>query len=441
MPNVWSAQYNVVESGEVWRIRVERPLDQVEEGPVDLRGWCVFKTADTSIAIVDRDGKELSISQKIPRPDVQQTFAGQAPDDLLLLSGFEAKIHAEDAPLKLFYWSGDQRAQFGEISVKPMDAAALEGDDEYLFLHNDTNKSVEQHKGEVVASAKSLAAWRQNFALMKGWEREFGCKTAMLVAPSKEEVLPEKYPFKRGRPTTIDAFLEVAKGHPLVFPRTALKRQRNLSYSRIDTHWTDYGAVTAAREVLKWWQLPDAELPNRFLVKQEIGDLGSKMAPARSEHILFMDFPAKDHLVFTNGVRNNGNITVYENESSTVDKSLLVCGDSFGTNLAAALVAAFRHVTFIYKPGSFDADLATILKPDYVLLQITQRFLIGEPNLGQSVFDIAARKLLASEGDALPFDKMVRAPAAKLEQLHGIVEATRRAFDTLVAAIDGDAQL
>jgi hypothetical protein len=118
-------------------------------------------------------------------------------------------------------------------------------------------------------------------------------------------------------------------------------------------------------------------------------------------------------VVFTNGVNNNGNISVYECKEAAIDESCIIFGDSFGENLAKALSKTFRQLIYTYKPASFDVKLIEMMRPKYVVLEITQRFLVGQPSFAKTIFDIAADKI--NEYPALKKQEVVQSMRAYLD--------------------------
>lgn len=100
-------------------------------------------------------------------------------------------------------------------------------------------------------------------------------------------------------------------------------------------------------------------------------------------------------LVFDNAITNQGCIRVFRNPSAPQQARLLIFGDSFGTNLAIAFSGVFAEVTYAYRPAGFDPVLARLVEPDYVLLEITQRFLHGLPDIDSSIYGTIAGKLRA----------------------------------------------
>ncbi|WP_062732554.1 hypothetical protein [Sphingobium abikonense] len=294
-------------------------------------------------------------------------------------------------------------------------AQALLGRMGQLFLIGDTNDSVGQFTRSGKLSESSASEWSDIFARLPGWEQQFGLEKIMLmIAPAKEEILRDHYPFRRASNTVFDDFLKRFGNGPVIMPRWELWNSRHLAYSAVDTHWTDYGATIAARTLAKRWDLPIDAFPNEFAVKQSNGDLGSKLQPATSYFgLVFCDLPP-DRLVFDNEITNHGNIRVYRNASAPIAGKLLIFGDSFGTNLTEALSYGFQEVVYAYQPAGVDTNLVQLVKPTHLLLQITQRFVHGAPATDHSIFE-SGRKKLATMTDQERDQAKARLQAAPAE--------------------------
>jgi hypothetical protein len=273
-------------------------------------------------------------------------------------------------------------------NLSPSDPQALLGRMGQLFLTGDTNDSVGQFTRSASLSDASVKGWTDAFAKFPRWQEEFDlAQISLLIAPAKEEVLREYYPFRRAQATVFDDFLKRFADQPVIMPRWELWNRRQLSYSNTDTHWTDFGATVAAQTVLKRWGIAYDALPAQFTVEQKIGDLGIKLDPPVSSFELTFSENMAERLLFDNGVINQGCVRVYRHSSAPFPGKILIFGDSFGTNLAEAMSYIFQEVVYAYQPAGVDPELVDIVGPTHMLLQITQRFVHGAPATGHSIFE------------------------------------------------------
>lgn len=273
-------------------------------------------------------------------------------------------------------------------------AQALHGRMGQLFLSQDTNDSVTQFTRPGSLSDVSVRSWTDVFSRFPGWKSDFGLhRISLLIAPAKEEILRDYYPFPRASGTVFDDFMKRFKDEPVIMPRWELWNARTLSFAETGTHWTDFGATVAAQTVLKRWELPVDGMPSAFTVKQKIGDLGHKLHPASSNFELCFSEKMSERLVFDNGIHNHGCVHIYRNPAAPIGGKLLIFGDSFGTNLAAAMSYAFREVVYTYQPAGVDPALVAMLAPTHMLLQITQRFVHGAQMTNHSIFEKGRSKI------------------------------------------------
>ena len=272
---------------------------------------------------------------------------------------------------------------------------ALRGLDSMLFLGGDSNDSIKMFTTDVALTHEVRKSWQTYMESLKNVQSEFNIKSyAVLIAPSKEEIFPSLYPFPKAKNRLIDHFIREFKNEEnLIWPKWELYNTRFLSYCTTDTHWTDYGAYIAALSLFKKWQIDKFVDESSFKVKHWIGDLGSKLDPMESSRSLVFSDTLQINTVFNNYIINNGFIKVIENASSLTNESLLIFGDSFGSNLSTALGMYFSKVIYSYQPAAFDPELISFFNPSYMLLQTNQRFINTSDMRHRSVLANACNKI------------------------------------------------
>ncbi len=256
-----------------------------------------------------------------------------------------------------------------ETSIKT-EPKVIRGKNNYLFLDNDSNKSVDQYIGKYLIHDSLFDKWQLYFDLVVSRSTN----NIMLVVPNKEELFPDFYPFKRSNNTLIDRFLQKFNSY-CFYPLQELKQNRELSYMKTDTHWTDYGAFICAQNILKLFGLDAhiSKLADKFFIKQVHGDLGSKLVHLESSYCLKSSdvFNAS----FDNSISNRGLIKIYDNIEAPVNDCLVVFGDSFSFNLVPYLGLIFIRVVYVHTIASTDIELLLHEKPKYVLYEMNQRFI------------------------------------------------------------------
>lgn len=209
----------------------------------------------------------------------------------------------------------------------------LRGGANYLFLANDVNQRTDQFAGELRISTTAISSWN---SYLRNLNKKFtagGIKACLLIAPAKEEIFPDFYPHPRGLILLIDEFMDKFRGGiTILFPLEEIAKECVLTYSRIDSHWTDYGAKIAANSVLRNLGLEEYSsfLPSEFRVRSSCGDLGIKIVPPVFGPVLSL---AKQSLnskeTLNNHVNNNGRIRLMEDPNAALHKTLVIFGDSF----------------------------------------------------------------------------------------------------------------
>lgn len=374
---------------------------------------------------IEKD-KFLVLAGHIERGDSETTVqieqAGAVLIECAAAPGFCLTVPLQQGIYVLSLWHKDERLRQWEILPAERIAAARDGmvtsresgaaetgeGKPYaipgrmgdLFLAGDSNDSVGQFTENRCLSPSAAAAWENVFSHFPIWKQQFNLeKIGLLIAPAKEEIRREYYPFARAKHTILDDFMARFRSKDIIFPKWELWGRRDLAYSNTDTHWTDFGATAAALALLRAWELPLTGLPSTFQVRQRIGDLGNKVRPELCSFELSFCPQVRERKIFDNEVLNQGNIRVYRNNNAEIKEKLLIFGDSFGENLSEALTGCFSHIVYTYQPSGLDPDFVSLVKPKFVLLEIAQRFLHGHPATGNSVLLKAQEKTKNSNID------------------------------------------
>lgn len=266
----------------------------------------------------------------------------------------------------------------------------------YLFLDNDTNRSVDQYTGRLLLDEVGLSRWRAYAEALRSMDESSGATVRLMICPAKEELFQDVYPHKRAARTPIDQVSEVCAGPQWVCLLDALRSERELTYSTVDTHWSDYGAKVGAIEYLRSVGLSHVtgNLPQDFYARGVYGDLGGKVDGGQSG--IFMTL-AKGYRFsvprFDNGIGNHGRVWVYMNEDADIEQTLVLFGDSFAVSMSAILASVFSRVVYCYTAAGIDPEIVRVERPAYVLAQTNQRFVVNAPSAEASVFRQVAQKV------------------------------------------------
>lgn len=290
--------------------------------------------------------------------------------------------------VSIFFKSTNQEVPFFSLKCTSI-LKVLRGRDNWLFLDNDSNNSVSQFKGEVLISNDELEMWRQFLIKTKLINN-----SVLLIPPSKESVFSQYYPFNRANITPIDQLFSLFNelNTMYLYPADMLRSQVN-SYSKTETHWSYRAAMHVSNMVIQSF-IPNNVLDISFFSfenKKWYGDLGSKVSPSEyscyeclSDSIVES---CRSKLVFTNYLPTQGLIEKYHNDNSVLDKRLIVFGDSFSTSMLPYFITVFKSVILVRSNASLIQEMIDFEKPDFVLFEITERFILKAPRIFEHISD------------------------------------------------------
>ncbi|EGF93586.1 alginate o-acetyltransferase AlgJ [Asticcacaulis biprosthecium C19] len=282
----------------------------------------------------------------------------------------------------------------------------LEGKDGFLFLDNDSNGVLSQHTGKTLLSEGSRAQWRETLALRAQKLAEVGLRLYFVVPPDNHAICPEKLPDSvvpaAERPVhQIKAIADSIDNITFVYPLPEIQAEKRnqLMVCTTDSHWSHAAAYVAYRTVMA--ELAKARPDIRILdwvditfdERDFLGDLGSKLAPQVTGRTVYGKVTApRAKQVSDNKVVNRGNIVVYEQPDAGLPSAVMF-RDSYGLWLSPFLAQSFRRLVVIASPV-YEHDYILEEKPDFVLMELSERFLIRPPN---DLTDPTTRALIAAK--------------------------------------------
>lgn len=291
----------------------------------------------------------------------------------------------------------------------------LVGEDGWLFLDHDTNRSVDQYLGRVALSDGAKSAWETYFSRVVSLREELNFTFVQMFAPSKEIVYEDFYPHRhnKGQSRPIHEVLKlVPESITAVYPFEALRPVAGAmdTFDRGDTHWNEYGASVAAHAAFSavGCETRSPKL-NRYVVKVRPGDLDTKIPGHTIGEQIFSKRNPAAVCTFKSSVENRGKVEVIENPTAP-DRTLVIFGDSFGTRLQLVLRDDFRRIVHVHA-HSLDASLLRLLRPDVVLAEMVDRFVISPPS-DPATFQVV--NILK--------EKFARLSQAELEKIRAIFE-------------------
>lgn len=286
-----------------------------------------------------------------------------------------------------------------------------EGRDGWLFLIGGSNGVLDQYR-------VSFARWR----LLRGWRRLIEARSARAQALGiryLHVIVPEKLSVydDRTRDLAYDPRRSPARAlgrrlirNPafvdLLAPLRAARDGPAPLYYRTDSHWTYDGCLLAYRTLMRaCGAVPPAGLDQRQRYEvTSVRDLGEKLPARPVETAMHGKIDYEARRVFASPLveayeaagraidLHVGAHVRFRNESPDADpRTVVLFGDSyahFAPIMLTGLVAeTFREVHFVWS-SSIDWSYVAAVKPDLLLFEIAERFLVRLPDDG---FDVAAQ--------------------------------------------------
>ena len=273
--------------------------------------------------------------------------------------------------------NGFLRAHILHASTSRM---VIVGRDGFLFYTGE--EALENYMGLKPMTDCELESWVQLFERRALWLASRNIPFAVLIVPDKETVYPEKMPIARGtRKTRVDRIVSALRSRtsiPLIDLRSVLTSERKNynTYYLTDTHWSQWGAYSAYRELLA-------------LLNRSAPQIGPPVEPSALSHgivyqpgdlnlMLGMNsiaLEAKDTFeprTQTHVTSGPDDLVMTAGTSNPAQPRLLFIRDSFG---AALMPYLDRHFSRIYAPKTWTFDAADVdrERAGVVVFEIVER--------------------------------------------------------------------
>lgn len=278
----------------------------------------------------------------------------------------------------------------------------LEGQDGWLFLTNDGNRSDALFTGALQLPPWGwIAWWRYGRALARLEQGRDAPRLAFVIAPAKESVLPGHYPLPRGTRVLTDRVLSILRwaGVAPVYPVARLAAHPG-SYCRTDTHWSHLGAFIALEACLERFGLQgDWRGQIDFTPTEVMGDLGGKVSPPVTDPMLVARWPGRGSVVrclYRSGLDSTGEIVVFETADAPIPEVLVVFGGSSAATLAYLASRIFARVVRINCP--LTQPVTDVIRAEgarYVICQTNERYLMRAPRVVARLQDSAIPRTIA----------------------------------------------
>lgn len=157
----------------------------------------------------------------------------------------------------LIYMNNLLKVKLFGISPVP---GVMMGKEGWLFLHKQNLRpsTIDYYRALSPMTPEQLDNWRRQLEKRRDWLAQKGIDFLFVVVPNKNTIYPEYMPdrIRKANPVSrMDQLLEHLRKNstvPFIDLRPALleAKSRYPVYSATDTHWNDYGAYIAYREII-----------------------------------------------------------------------------------------------------------------------------------------------------------------------------------------------
>ena len=365
-----------------------------------LQGWFLDES-DSPISLVVLSGCEvIPLTLSRPRSDVISKILGDSPEDHPKLHcGFSQQVKLKHSS---FCIGVVKEGRFIQILTGAIEGKfqILKGENGWLFLDNDTNKSIEQHTGKFRLSRTAKAEWKEYLESLTNYSLSKKLPVCLLVAPSKEMEYQQYYPYKFSKQAPIRKLTELIPDTlNFVLPIQELRNLDRRSFRVCDTHWSVHGARLASQLVsskLSLKAVSELDIFNSdvYQRKRLSGDLGSKLFPAQLHNEdRLISFSYREKVIYDNNIDNFGRVICMLNREALLGESLLVFGSSSSYTMFDYLSRLYTNIVFVHTAGNIDHDVIEAVRPDCLCLQTNARFVVKAPKFKGSVFEyIKAKK-------------------------------------------------
>lgn len=285
----------------------------------------------------------------------------------------------------------------------------LFGDQNWLFFNSKTKEetdSVADFLGTNRYSDKLLSENIDHLVKEIGHMKKFGAEVYVMIVPNKATVYPELMPVdyknRQAEESKADQIIKALKtrGIKVIETKEALlnAKEKAVVYRRTDTHWNNFGAFVAYKEIEKALRrdkvagIRPLEVVQMSKVTQACGDL--------QRYLFDMDNCLDENweLTYNRSLdaeclnTGKGNLPLNAEETTCTvpaksGKKMLMIRDSFAEAFMPMLSSQFRESVYMWRTFVDDDEIRRRIKeekPDIIILEYLERF-VGY--IGSNIFE------------------------------------------------------
>ena len=282
----------------------------------------------------------------------------------------------------------------GEIPNSPQVSIAdrkekekvLHGKDGWLFLHNDSNKTLDHLTGQLKIEESTLKSWLDILKSRCNFFSEKNKKFIHFICPEKEvvycEQLPRNIKISEERPINmILTKLDDNTHSKIIYPD--LSNDKYLTYTKGDTHWSYHGAYEGFLNIIDKLNILGASINYydidrySFTTEYQASDLLIKTDSTNIEPIKFTKSITDAKCIFSNDFKTSGRVQIFNNVQALNNKRIYILHTSSIDWMKPYLNDSFREIKYVW---GRNLDLTEdYSKYDIIITQNNERFLNEAP--------------------------------------------------------------
>lgn len=292
---------------------------------------------------------------------------------------------------------GNHLLRYGLLGVSPSDQVII-GKNGWLYYTG--AGEIEDCRGITHYNDDQLRRWTYALTLKRDWLKSQGIRYLFVIGPNKSTIYPEYLPaqyFRVRRESGLDDFIAYVRNHTdleVVDLRQRLleEKAKHVLYLRTDTHWNDYGAFVAYREMIRlvtgWFPAIKPLARSDFDVsfkKTGAGDLAGMIGGREFLSDENYKFASKHPFAAvrigdTTGPRDPFTM---KNSEDALPRAL-VFRDSFFTGMLPYFAENFSNSHFIWARWNSNTPMEELIakhKPDIVIEEVVERLTKQDPEI------------------------------------------------------------
>lgn len=207
-----------------------------------------------------------------------------------------------------------------------------------------------------------------------------GGRQLLVVAPEKhvvyKEYLPNEFIISESRPARLITRQDV------IYPLDLLLEQKpsKQTYAPGGTHWNGYGAFLVYREICEKLCVAHLEANDLEWIDDIVPgaeELADRLGEPAGNFLHFQKKISTGFFRFDNTIFSIGNVKVSSNKNSNLP-SLVMFRDSFAGYFLSLFAESFSRIVAV-ATRSYLSELIESERPDFVITEIAERYLIDYP--------------------------------------------------------------